>query len=242
MGQPPSEIALKVYLDARQAQRSDREVQALKSISSPSVVELLDAGTVPLGGTSLPYLVTRWVDGETLALRIARGALPERDVLQLSLDVADAIEAFWNAVPRLVHRDLKPANIMWTPQGRAVVIDLGLARHVGVASLSGPNERWGTSGYRAPEQVTNPSRVLTVKADVFALGVTLQEALAGRHPTPNDDMIHAQHGGLPTRGIIPGVRSDVADWIDQMVCLEAHKRLSPLMVRARAMQILGTLP
>lgn len=239
---PHADVAIKVYVDSAQTMRSDREVHALRSLSCNSIVGLVENGLVRLGGSDRPFLITNWVDGELLSARIRRGSLPPREVLQLATDVADAIEALWAATPRLVHRDIKPANIIWTPAARAVVIDLGLARHVGVASLSAPHERWGTNGYRAPEQVMHPARHLTLKADVFALGITMQESLLGRHPTPNNDMIHAAQGGLPTLGLVPGAQVGLAALIDSMVRINAHRRPLPLGIRATAARLLGTLP
>ncbi|HLQ38482.1 MAG TPA: serine/threonine-protein kinase, partial [Planctomycetota bacterium] len=143
----------------------------------------------------VPYIAMRFVDGETLARRIARTLQAGGHAVSLAGEPAaipdwPAIATFFATTARalhtaheagVVHRDIKPANIMVTPAGEPVVLDFGLARQddpdSAVLSLTG--EHSGTPAYMSPEQLTGrvrPDR----RSDVYALGCTLFEALTGR--------------------------------------------------------------
>ena len=133
---------------------------------------------------AITYIVMEYIDGPSLAKAIeSAGRLPPADVLTVAIDVVEGLRA--GLEEGLIHRDIKPANILLTQGGRARIVDFGLA-HAG--SLPPSNEEApfdgqvvGTRGYMAPEQARNPRRV-DFRADVYALGITLCQALTGVAP------------------------------------------------------------
>jgi serine/threonine protein kinase len=91
-----------------------------------------------------------YVDGPSLREKIADGPLPLRDALGTAAEVAQALEAAHRS--GIVHRDIKPANILLTSEGRAKVLDFGLARLADAADLTAPGSTVGTAAYMSPEQ------------------------------------------------------------------------------------------
>jgi len=165
--------------------RLEREARTLASLHHPHVATLFAFEE----HDSQRFLVMELVPGETLAERIARGPLPLREALALFRQIAEGLEAAHEK--GVVHRDLKPANIKITPDGRAKVLDFGLAKAVEPTgdpiSSELPTETHagttpgvivGTAAYMSPEQ----ARGLTVdrRTDVWAFGACLYEALSGR--------------------------------------------------------------
>jgi len=178
-------VALK-FLHEQYAQRSCmvqrflREAQAAGSIASEHIIGVLDYGTTE--GT--PYLVMELVRGKDLREILAE--TPRLAVERAVHIILDACRGLALAHERgLVHRDLKPANICITQRsdGREVakVIDFGVAKLRDGAELSEEGTLIGTLGYMAPEQLTD-QKELDSRADIYALGVILYQALAGRPP------------------------------------------------------------
>ncbi len=114
--------------------RFEREAKTVSSLNHPNICTLFDVGRE--GDTD--YLVMELIDGETLATRLAKGALPVADVLRLGAQIADALERAHRA--GIVHRDLKPGNVMLTRSG-AKLMDFGLARATGLAPGSAAGRR-----------------------------------------------------------------------------------------------------
>jgi serine/threonine protein kinase len=161
-------------------QRFLREAQAAGSIASEHIIGVLDYGTFE--GT--PYLVMELVQGQDLRELLTE--TPRLAVERAVRIIIDACRGLELAHERgLVHRDLKPANICITRRsdGREVakVIDFGVAKLRDGADLSEEGTLIGTLGYMAPEQLTD-QKELDARADIYALGVILYQALAGRPP------------------------------------------------------------
>lgn len=160
--------------------RTDREIADLRRIQHPGVIGLLDAGLRNLGGNDIRYHLTPFIEGRDLAERIqSNDALDEGQTVTLLLDMCGALDLLWSL--GIVHRDIKPANILTTSDGHFILIDLGMARHLNATSLTLPWQVPGTPGYMSPEHAAG-ERQLTVKSDIFELGITAYEALAGIHP------------------------------------------------------------
>jgi hypothetical protein len=196
---------------ARARERFLREVQAISLLDHPNICPVHDAGDID----GVPYLAMRYVEGETLAERIARqratGATPDVDeVLSIGECIARALHAAHEK--GLVHRDVKPDNVMLETGGQALLLDFGLAQlEDGVAPrLTRPGDQVGTPAYMAPEQIAGqPSDRRT---DVYALGATLYEALTGRlpHEAPTREALYRRilgadvsHAGRHNRSVPP---------------------------------------
>jgi serine/threonine-protein kinase len=146
------------------------EATRTRAIDHPAVIRVIDVGS---DGDEL-YLVMEQLDGESLAARLARGRLDEPEARRLGAAIADGAAAAHDR--GIVHRDLKPGNIMLVGD-QPKIIDFGIAREV-CATITG--SRLGTVAYMAPEQLTGG--LIAPCVDIWALGVVLYEALAGRLP------------------------------------------------------------
>ena len=155
--------------------RFKREIAALGELSHPNLISLLDHGAdAELG----PYLVLPLLSGATLRdLCKGRALCPEAAIL-LVLPIAEAAAALH--ARGFVHRDLKPENAIATPDGTVTVIDLGLAWGEGMSRHTESGAAVGSIGYMSPEQLDG--RSVTAAADVWAIGVMLYEAIAGKRP------------------------------------------------------------
>ena len=171
-------VAVKVLRDAvgdADARRRFRhELQALRKVRGPHLVEVLDADV----DAELPYLVTRFVPGQRLDELVAeQGPLSGEPLRALARGLADALTTLHSA--GVVHRDLTPGNVL-VLDGSPQVIDLGLATAADVTALTRSGLVIGTPGYLAPEQVTG--RAVTAASDVHAWGATVALAGTGRPP------------------------------------------------------------
>lgn len=161
------------------------------------------------------YLVMRYVRGGSLSGMLAKqGALPLNVVLRLAEQIADALNAAHEA--GVVHRDLKPDNILIDPRGNAYLTDFGIAKQLSDDVASVTDAVKGTIAYLSPEQIQQTQ--VSPQTDIYALGITLYEMLAGKHPfheMPIGLMImkHLQES-LPD---IRDLHADLPDGIDEII-------------------------
>jgi serine/threonine protein kinase len=222
------EIALKLHLDPREDARAEREIKAMEGNRHPHLANLIEHGIVPIAGNRVRYAAWEFIEGEPLDHRLRAGALTARTVAVVGRDVARAIEHLWNR-DRIVHRDINPKNVMLRTGSReAVLIDLGAAKFLNQAPITGPALTWGTNGYFSPEQA-HASPNLTAASDVFTLGITMQELLVGRHPVHGDQNA-LLFGGPKTRTVCPAAPAALADLIDRMVSQRPAFRPLPQVV------------
>jgi Tol biopolymer transport system component/predicted Ser/Thr protein kinase len=170
-------------LDAKQ--RFEREARAISSLNHPHICALYDVGTQD----GVDFLVMEYLEGQTLADRLQKGAVPIEEVLKIGIEIADALDRAHRQ--GIVHRDLKPGNIMLTKAG-AKLMDFGLAKpaeaafiasaSVGTPTLSNrltvEGTIVGTFQYMAPEQLEG--KEADARTDVFGLGCVLYEMATGR--------------------------------------------------------------
>jgi serine/threonine protein kinase len=162
-------------------------VRAISALSHPNICTLFDVGHED----GMAFLVMELLDGDTLAARIARGPLPDAEVLCIATQIGGALDAAHRA--GIVHRDLKPGNVMLaraatgsagSPQAK--LLDFGLARPVsrsdGIettqAALTAHGDLVGTLPYMAPEQLEG--RQVDARTDIWAFGCVLYEMVSGR--------------------------------------------------------------
>jgi anti-sigma factor RsiW len=202
--------------------RFRREVESLRRIDHPGVLRLLDAGF----DDGAPYLVTPVVEGTSVRALLARGALGVEGALAVVVAAADAVAAIHGA--GLVHRDLKPENLMVTPAGEVVVIDLGLALGPEHSRHTAEDTVTGSVPYMSPEQIDD--RAPSAASDVWALGVVLYEAIAGRRPferARQSEEVAAILGGrfVPLDQLVPTCTAELSRLVAS--CLAASPSLRP---------------
>jgi serine/threonine protein kinase len=196
------DVALKVLPDSfandlDRLARFQREAQVLASLNHPNIAHI--HGLEESNGVRA--LVMELVEGEDLAQRLTRGAMPIDEALPIAKQVAEALEAAHEQ--GIIHRDLKPANIKLRPDGTVKVLDFGLAKALERARTSAANATisptismhatqagiiLGTAAYMSPEQARG--RAVDRRADIWAFGVVLYEMLTGSQPFPRDDISH----------------------------------------------------
>jgi eukaryotic-like serine/threonine-protein kinase len=170
--------------------RFEQEARAAAALNHPNVMAVFDVSTEG----DVPYVVAELLEGETLQAAVFRGALPPRRAVDLAVQIALGMAAAHQK--GIVHRDLKPANIFITSDGRAKILDFGLARVINppddadteTRHVAGPGTRpgavMGSAGYMSPEQVRG--EVVDHRTDIFAFGAVCYEMLSGRRAFKGD--------------------------------------------------------
>jgi TolB-like protein/Flp pilus assembly protein TadD len=201
------EVAVKVLpdevaKDAHALSRFEHEAKAVAALSHPNILALYDVGES--GGVH--FAVTELLEGETLRSALARGLLPRKRILDIATQVTDALAAAHEK--GIVHRDVKPENVFLTKDGRAKLLDFGIARQrppaasadtvtPTVTALSEPGVVVGTVAYMSPEQARGEA--VDFRSDLFSLGSLLYEMFAGRRPFG---------GGSPTETLAAILRDE----------------------------------
>jgi serine/threonine-protein kinase len=222
--------------DPSAGERLRREALAMASLHHPHVAQVLTFHDGPP-----PFLVMELLAGESLKARIARGGgLPPEEACLVALQVLSALEAAH--VAGIVHRDVKPANVFVVPTPLSGVfvklLDFGLAKTVtrGAAPLTLADEILGSAPYMAPEQIRGEP--VDARTDLFAMGATLYEMLAGRRAFPHaraDDALVAILRGDAVAPI-PGIPRDLAAIVDRSLARTPAARFLSAAEMARALE------
>ena len=192
---PSREVALKVLrldtLGPGQVARFQREAEILAALNHPGIAHVYGAGVAEGGSIALPWIAMELVHGVALDVYVATREPDTRALLELFRSLCDAVD---HAHERgIVHRDLKPSNVIVEESGRPRVLDFGIARMLGesvdrLAQRTRTGMVLGTLSTMAPEQARGDRKAVDARADVYALGVLLHEAFAGRPPLDVDDL------------------------------------------------------
>jgi len=176
------------------------------------------------------FIAFEYIEGTTIRQRVERqGPLPVDEAINFTLQIAGALV---HAAERgVVHRDIKPSNIIVTPQGRAKLVDMGLARRFerGVDDgLTQSGMTLGTFDYISPEQARDP-RDVDVRSDLYSLGCTLFHMLTGRPPFPEGTVLQKllQHQEDPppdVRTLNPSVPPDLANILVKLMAKDPDRR------------------
>src|SRR6266481_2385482 len=189
------DVAIKVLpasfsSDLDRLQRFAQEARAAAALSHPNILSIFDIGD----NQGAPYVVSELLEGETLRDRLRNGPLPARKAIDYAGQMARGLAAAHEK--GIVHRDLKPENLFLTHDGRAKILDFGLAKlthpEAGDSSGDAPTQQvgtdagtvMGTAGYMSPEQVR--SKPADSRSDIFALGAILYEMLSGKRAFHGD--------------------------------------------------------
>jgi non-specific serine/threonine protein kinase len=207
-------LPLDLAFDADRMQRFTREAKAASALNHPNVATIYDIGE----SDALHFIVMEYVEGHTLAQKIAERPLTVTEIVDVAVQVADALDAAH--AKGITHRDIKPANLMLTRRGQVKVLDFGIAKTTWSEGAAQTGELRpgsqtavgvviGSVPYMSPEQVFG--REVDHRSDIFSLGVAVYEMATGRLPfagaTPAETMdriLHAQPEPLtPTNDAIP---------------------------------------
>ena len=205
------DVALKVLPEAFAADRErmtrfSREAQVLASLNHPNIASIYGLED----SDDKHALVLELVEGETLAERIQKGAIPLEESLNIALQMAEALEAAHEK--GIIHRDLKPANVKITPEGKVKVLDFGLAKALedetpATDLTSSPTRTgtavgviMGTAGYMSPEQARG--QAVDKRTDIWAFGCVLYEMLTGKQV----------FGGETVTDILAAIVHEDPDW------------------------------
>jgi Tol biopolymer transport system component len=227
------DVAIKILpaafaLDHDRLRRFEQEVRAAGSINHPNLITIYDLGS----DNGAPYLVMELLDGETLRDRIT-DRLPQRKIIDYAIQIARGLAAAHEK--GIVHRDLKPDNIFVTRDGRAKILDFGLAKLIPSKDDrntearteqrgTSPGMVLGTAGYMSPEQVRGEQ--VDHRSDIFSFGAILYEMLSGRRAFQGDSSVETMNAILREEPPeLSGAEINFAPAIDHVVrhCLEKNR-------------------
>jgi hypothetical protein len=188
------DVAIKVLpatrtTDPDRLRRFEQEARTIAALSHPNILGLHDIGA----HDGAPFLVSEFLDGQTLREKLEAGALPVRRAIEYALGMAQGLAAAHEK--GIVHRDLKPENVFITRDGRVKILDFGLAKLVHpeehrettltlTSPATLPGVVMGTVGYMSPEQVRGEA--IDARSDIFSFGTVLYEMLTGKRAFKRD--------------------------------------------------------
>ena len=219
------DVAIKILpasfsADPDRLARFAQESRAAAALNHPNILSIFDIGEE----NGAPYVVSELLEGETLRDRLREGAIPSRKTLDYARQIASGLAAAHEK--GIVHRDLKPENIFITDDGRAKILDFGLAKFTrpeADASGEAPTQQvagtdagtvMGTVGYMSPEQVRG--KPADARSDIFSFGAILYEMLSGKR---------AFHGDSPVDTMSAILKEDPPD------LTETNRNVAPALER-----------
>ena len=194
------ELQLPMHLAGAQKreriERFYREAKAAGTLSHRNIVTIYDVGQE----NDRHFLVMEYLEGQSLRdILQMQGALPLKETLEIALQLCDALGYAHSR--GVVHRDVKPDNVHILPGGIVKLTDFGIARITAEPSITSQGQVFGTPSYMSPEQVA--SQTVDHRTDLFSLGITLYEMLAGRKPFTGDSVITITYNIMNTQPAMP---------------------------------------
>jgi len=160
-------------------ERFTREARAVATLSHPNIVTIHEVGDF----NNRPFFAMQHVEGQSLRDVIKSKELSPDQVISLAIQLCEGLSKAHQA--GVIHRDIKPSNIVIDTDGRAKLLDFGLATVAGTDKLTKTGSTLGTVGYMSPEQASG--RKIDERSDLFSLGVVLYEMITGRRPFRGED-------------------------------------------------------
>ncbi len=231
------EVALKVLPekltnDVSAVERFMREAHAASALNHPNILTIYDIGEQD----KVHFIATEFVEGQTLRQRMQTGQLNLNEILDIAIQVSNALVAAHSA--GIVHRDIKPENIMIRTDGYAKVLDFGIAKLTQriaskddaatlIKGATTPGMILGTAAYMSPEQARG--KEVDARSDIFSLGVTIYEMAAGRPPFSGETVSDVLAGILksepkPLSEIVKNVPLELEWSIAKALCKERDER------------------
>ena len=234
-------VALKLLLDdftsdETRVRRFIQEAKAVSALNHPNIITIYEIGEAD----GRRYISTEFIEGETLRRRLVSTRMKIRDALDLTIQIAGALEAAHDA--GIVHRDIKPENIMTRPDGLVKVLDFGLAKLIDRGAemsvfdtqasspsrfKTDPGLIMGTVAYMSPEQVRGDE--VDARSDLFSLGALFYEMIAGRRPFTGETSSHVIVSILdkkpePISQYTPEASGELQRILDKALSKEQDKR------------------
>ena len=189
------QVALKLPLPMVEQRRDltrrfQSEARMLKQLRHPNILHLFETGIIRLGdGQTQYFIATEYLADGALSDLLAHsgGRLPERHVMPLAVQIADALAYAHDH--GVIHRDIKPSNILLRGPSFAVLADFGIARSFAEQTITRGNTVLGTLAYMSPEQTLGDRDLVRRGSDIYSFGVVLYEMLSGHQPRNNPDLL-----------------------------------------------------
>jgi serine/threonine protein kinase len=197
-----------------------REAKVLATLRHPNLPRVFDYFVIDQQGQ---YLVMDYIEGEDLREWMSREeTVAEVEVLQIGIQICDALIYLHEQDPAITHRDIKPGNIKITPKGRVVLVDFGLVKLLRDQEKTTTAARAMTPGYSPPEQYGEAPT--DQRSDIFSLGATLYAALAGFLPADSLARSTGKEELIPLRRYNPGVSYETGAVIEKALALRFTTR------------------
>lgn len=211
--------------DEKQLQRFRQEAEWTSMLSHPNLLTIFEIGESD--GTH--FIVSEYIEGETLRKRLTRGRIPVREAIDIAIGVTSALRVAHEAW--VVHRDIKPENIMLHTNGFVKVLDFGVAKLTEPSGnqkpITLPRMVVGTLQYLAPEQVR--ADAVDPRTDLWSLGVVMYEMLAGTAPFATHSIVELFEGitrrdPAPLSTVVPELPAELERLVAKLLMKEAEER------------------
>ncbi|OON72902.1 protein kinase domain-containing protein [Streptomyces tsukubensis] len=221
-------------------ERFRREAQSVAKLTHPNIVSVYDTGEDIVDGTTTPYIVMEYVEGEPLGsvldADIARfGAVPADQAIKITGDVLAALEISHEM--GLVHRDIKPGNVMMSKRGTVKVMDFGIARAMqsGVSSMTQTGMVVGTPQYLSPEQALG--RGVDARSDLYSVGIMLFQLVTGRLPFDAESPLAIAYAHVQEEPVAPSsLNRSLPPAVDALIARALKKNPNERFPTAEAMR------